>query len=181
LSASRTLEYIWGRECPHLTGRGFAALADAPSLRGIAVSCKFVEDGALGMLPLFPSLRSLMPMDVTDDGFRHVGRCERLEELWCMYCRGTGDAATAQIAGLRLKTYYAGGTQITDRSLEALARMPSLEQIHLHHCQGVTDRGVQHLASLPNLRELAVEGSRNVTRAAFAGLPPRVRVSYSTI
>jgi hypothetical protein len=181
LSASRTLEYIWGRECPHLTGRGFAALADAPSLRGIAVSCKFVEDGALGMLPLFPSLRSLMPMDVTDDGFRHVGRCERLEELWCMYCRGTGDAATAQIAGLRLKTYYAGGTQITDRSLETLARMPSLEQIHLHHCQGVTDRGVQHLASLPNLRELAVEGSRNVTRAAFAGLPPRVRVSYSTI
>ena len=27
LSRSRTLEYLWGRECPNLHGRGFAALA----------------------------------------------------------------------------------------------------------------------------------------------------------
>jgi hypothetical protein len=181
LSASRTLEYIWGRECPHLTGRGFAALADAPSLKGIAVSCKFVEDGALGMLPLFPSLRAIMPMDVTDEGFRHVGRCERLEDLWCMYCRDTGDAATAHIAGLRLKTYYAGGSKITDRSLGILARMTSLERIQVHHCQGITDAGVRLLAGLPNLRELAIEGSRTVTRAAFQGFATRVRVNYSSI
>jgi hypothetical protein len=120
-------------------------------------------------------------MDVTDEGFRHVGQCERLEALWCMYCRDTGDAATAHIAGLRLKTYYAGLTKITDRSLDILARMTSLERIQIHHCQGVTDRGVRLLASLPNLRELAVEGSRNVTRAAFQGFPPGVRVSYASV
>jgi len=181
LSASRTLECIWGRECPHLTGRGFAALADAPSLKGLAVSCKFVEDGALGMLPLFPALRAIMPMDVTDEGFRHIGRCERLEELWCMYCRETGDAATEHIAGLRLKSYYAGLTKITDRSLQILARMTSLERIHIHHCQGVTDAGVRMLAALPDLRSLSIEGSRNVTRAGFKGFAPRVRVSYSSI
>jgi hypothetical protein len=181
LSASRTLEYIWGRECPRLTGRGFAALADAPSLKGLAVSCKFVEDGALGRLPLFPSLRALMPMDVSDEGFRHVGRCERLEDLWCMYCRDTGDAATEHVAGLRLKKYYAGLTKITDRSLETLARMPTLERIELHHCQGVTDEGVQSLARLPNLRELAIEGSRNVTRNGMSGFAPHVRVRYSSI
>ena len=181
LSASRTLEYIWGRECPRLTGRGFAALADAPSLKGIAVSCKFVEDGALGMLPLFPSLRGLMPMDVPDEGFRHIGRCDRLEDLWCMYCRDTGDAATEHVAGLRLKTYYAGATKMTDRSLDILSRMTSLERIQLHHCQGVTDAGVRMLGALPDLRELSIEGSRNVTRAAFKGFAPRVRVSYSSI
>jgi hypothetical protein len=92
LSRSRTLEYLWGRECAHLTGRGFAAMATMPSLKGLAVSCKYVDDQALAMLPRFPSLRALMPMDVSDEGFRHVGRCERLEQLWCMYCRDTGDA-----------------------------------------------------------------------------------------
>jgi hypothetical protein len=181
LSASKTLECLWGRECPGLTGRGFTAMSAIPSLTGLAVSCKAVDDRALATLPDFPSLRALMPMDVADDGFRHVGRCERLEDLWCMYCRDTGDAATAHIAGLRLKTYYAGVTTITDRSLGILARMTSLERIQVHHCHGVTDAGVRLLAGLPNLRELAIEGSRNVTRAAFQAFATRVRVSYSSI
>jgi hypothetical protein len=180
LSASATIEYIWGRECPHLGSRGFAALSSMPSLLGLAVSCKQVGDAALATLPSFPRLRSLMPLDVTDEGFRHVGRCERLEELWCMYCRETGDAATEHIAGLRLKTYYAGLTKMTDRSLDILARMTSLEKIQIHHCQGITDGGVRSLAELPNLRELSIEGSRTVTRAAFQGFAPRVRVAYST-
>ncbi len=181
LSRSATIEYIWGRECPNLTGRGFVALSAMPALKGLAVSCKHVDEAALAALPAFPSLRALMPMDVTDDGFRHVGRCERLEDLWCMYCRDTGDAATAHVAGLRLKKYYAGKTQITDRSLEILARMPSLERIELYHCNGVTDKGVRLLAQLPNLRELSVQGSRNVMRNGLSGFAPRVRVSYSSI
>ena len=111
LSRSQTIEYIWGRECPNLGGRGFAALAAMPALRGLAVSCKNVDDSALSALPRFPALRGLMPMDVPDEGFRHVGRCEQLEDLWCMYCRDTGDTATGHIAGLsRLKSYYAGPT-----------------------------------------------------------------------
>jgi hypothetical protein len=181
LSRSATLEYLWGRECPNLTGRGFAAMAAMASLKGLAVSCKLVDDASLAMLPRFPSLRALMPMDVSDAGFRHVGRCEGLEELWCMYCRDTGDAATAHIAGLRLKTYYAGSTQITDRSLERLAAMPTLERVLLHSCQRIADAGVRNLGRLPHLRELAVEGCRNVTRAGVGGFAPGVRVSYSTI
>jgi hypothetical protein len=181
VSASKTLEYLWGRECPKLTGRGFRAMSAIPSLKGLAVSCKFVDDEALATLPRFPSLRALMPMAGSDGGFRHVGACERLEDLWCMYCRDTGDAATAHIAGLRLKTYYAGVTKITDRSLEILSRMTSLEHVNLHHCQGVTDTGVLGLAALPNLRHLQVEGCRNVTRRGTAGFTPRVRVSYSSI
>ena len=75
LSRSRTIEYIWGRECPNLGSRGFAAMAAMPALRGLAVSCLNVDDAALSVLPDFPALRQLMPMDVPDDGFRHVGRC----------------------------------------------------------------------------------------------------------
>ena len=43
LSQSRTIEYIWGRECPNLQGRGFATLANMPALKGLAVSCRFVD------------------------------------------------------------------------------------------------------------------------------------------
>ena len=29
-------------------------------------------------LPKFPALRELMPMDVPDQGYRHIARCEAL-------------------------------------------------------------------------------------------------------
>jgi hypothetical protein len=178
LSRSPTLEYLWGRECPNLTGRGFRALAGMPALKGIAVSCARVDDAALSTLPEFPSLVDLLPMDVTDEGFRHVGRCRDLERLWCMYCRDTGDAATEEIAGLDLELYYAGKTRITDRSLEILGWMDSLESIELWEIAGITDAGIAPLAKLPHLREISVEDSPNVTRRGMSVFPPRVRVIY---
>ncbi len=180
LSRSQTIEYIWGRECPNLTGRGFAALSTMPALRGLAVSCKLVDDAALALLPRFPALRELMPMDVTDEGFRHVGRCEALEGLWCMYCRDTTDAATEHIAGLaKLKTYYAGQTKITDRSLDILSRMPSLENLEFWNCAGITNAGVAQLAALPGLREISVDGCQQVTPEIIALFPAHVRVRHS--
>src|SRR5262249_34014137 len=98
LSRSRTIEYIWGRECPNLPGRGCVALAELPSLKGLAVSCKHVDDASLAALPRFPALTWLLPMDMPDEGFRHAGRCAQLEKLTCMYCRDTGDVATEHIA-----------------------------------------------------------------------------------
>src|SRR5499426_2073922 len=134
-------QYIWGRECPNHGGGGFTALAAMSALRGLAVSCKNVDDTALSALPSFPALRALIPLDVPDEGFRHVGRCERLEELWLRYCCDTGDAATERNAGLSwLKTYYAGKTKVTDRSLEILGCMPSLEKIEFCECGGLPMR-----------------------------------------
>lgn len=180
LSASRTIEYIWGRGCPNLGSRGFSALASLPSLRGIALGCRNVDDTALSALPRFPALRELMPMDVSDAGFVHVGRCENLEALWCMYCQETGDEATRHIVGLsRLKTYYAGKTRITDRSLEILGRMTSLERLEFWQCAGITDSGMAHLAALPKLREINLGGLAGVTRAVMRLFPARVRVDYS--
>jgi hypothetical protein len=177
LSASSSIEYIWGRECPFLTNRGFVALRDMPALKGLAVSCLHVDDDGLAALPHFPALTDLLPMDVNDDGFRHVARCAKLEKLWCMYCRDTGDAATEHIAGLDLELYYAGKTRITDRSLQILGRMHSLEKIELWEIGAITDAGIAALATLPSLRELSIEGSPNVTRAGLNVLPRTVRVN----
>src|SRR5207253_1989731 len=113
-------------------------------------------------------------------GFRHIGRCERLDRLTCMYCRDTTDAATEHIAGLRLRYYYAGLTLITDRSLEILGRMPSLEQLELYECKGVTDAGLVLVAGLPRLREVQLEGLPGVTFEGTRIFPAQVRVKYST-
>jgi len=180
LSRSRTLEYLWGRECPNLGGRGFAALSKMPALRGLAVSCKNVDDESLSALSRFPALRELMPMDVADAGFRHVGACRELEGLWCMYCRETTDAATEHITGLtKLKTYYAGLTQITDRSLETLGLMSSLDRLEFFECKKVTDAGLVFLARLPRLREVELHGLPGVTHEGTKVFPATVRVNYS--
>jgi hypothetical protein len=177
LSRSQTLEFIWGRECPNLGGRGFAAMAAMPALKGLAVSCLKVDDAALASLPRFPALKQLMPMDVSDDGFRHVGQCRQLERLWCMYCRDTGDVATGHLGGLsKLKTYYAGKTQITDRSLEILGRLHALERIELWQTSGVTDTGLAFLGGLPRLREIVLDGLPKVTREGASVFPASVRV-----
>jgi hypothetical protein len=181
LSRSQSIEYVWGRKCPNLQGRGFAALAAMPALAGLAVSCQRVDDASLAALPRFPALTWLLPMDVPDEGFRHVGRCERLERLTCMYCRDTGDAATAHIAGLtRLKSYYAGQTRITDRSLEILGGMPSLEEVELSACAGISNAGLAHLARLPRLRKVSVDAAGRVSRAGLAVFPAHVRVDFWT-
>ena len=81
LSSSRSIEHIWGRRCYNLQRRGFMALADMPALRYLSVSCKNVDDTGLSALPRFPALAELMPMDVPDEGYRHIGQCSRLESL----------------------------------------------------------------------------------------------------
>jgi hypothetical protein len=180
LSHSKTLEFLWGRDCPNLGSRGFAALSNMPALRGLGVGCRNVDDEALSTLPRFPALRELTPVGMRDSGFRYVGRCERLERLTCMYCRETTDAATEQIVALPLRYYYAGLTLITDRSLEALGRMPTLEQVELYECNGVTDAGLVFLAGLPRLREVHLDGLPGVTLAGTRVFPGHVRVKYTT-
>jgi F-box/leucine-rich repeat protein 14 len=176
LSRSRSIEYIWGRRCHNLGTRGFRALAAMPALRGLSVSCLNVDDDGISTLPSFPALEELMPMDIPDAGYRHVGRCERLESLILMYCRDTTDAATEHITGLRHLSYYFNSyTTISDRTPELLSTMDSLERITFDTCHGLTDAGVARLARLPKLRELRVSG-QGVTSALRDAFPPGVEV-----
>lgn len=181
LSRSETIEYLWGRECPNLRAAGFAALAEMRALKGLAVSCKFVVDADLAKLPDFPSLIELMPMDVSDDGFRHIGRCRQIESLILMYCRDTTDVATSHIVGMsNLRKYHAGYTLITDRSLEMLGGMNSLEELSFEGCKFISDAGIGFLTSLPRLREISIGGCPKVTRNGVTGFASSVRVNYDT-
>jgi hypothetical protein len=178
LSRSRSIEYLWGRRCYNLRRRGFTALADMPALRHLSVSCRNVDDTGLSALPRFPALTELMPMDVPDAGYRHVGRCERLESLVLMYCRETGDVATQHITGLAglkcfARRFGSGRTPVL------LSGMPSLEEVTFDSCAGLTDAGVIALARLPRLQSLSVSGMRKVTGAVAAAFAAPVQVHYS--
>jgi hypothetical protein len=156
------------------------ALASMPALRSLSVSCKNVDDVGLSALPRFPALSELMPMDVPDDGYRHVGRCERLESLVLMYCRETTDVATEHLTKLaKLEKYFVSYNRITDRTPEILSRMPSLEDLTFDACAGLTDAGIAALARLPRLRELRLSGMPNVTASVVAAFGADVRVRYS--
>jgi hypothetical protein len=180
LSRSQSIEHIWGRRCHNLQRRGFMALADMPALQYLSVSCKNVDDVGVSALPRFPALRELMPMDVPDEGYRHIGRCERLESLVLMYCRETTDRATEHIAELSaLKKYFASYNRITDRTPEILSGIPSLEEVQFDSCAGLTNAGITMLARLPGLRELRVGGMPRVTGDVAAAFAAHVRVSYS--
>jgi hypothetical protein len=179
LSRSTSLEYLWGRRCHNLQRRGFTALSTMPSLRALSVSCLNVDDAGLSTLPAFPALTELMPMDVPDAGYRHIGRCDRLESLVLMYCRDTGDEATSHLTGLsRLRSYFASYTRITDRTPRLLSTIDSLESIVLDTCAGVSTAGIASLARLPRLRELSVSGMPLVTRDVTSAFPAGVRVRY---
>jgi hypothetical protein len=179
LSQSQSIEYIWGRRCHNLRTRGFTALANMPALRGLSVSCKNVDDAGVATLPQFRSLRELMPMDVPDEGYRHIARCVNLESLILMYCRDTSDAATEHIVRMPLlKYYFASYTRVTDLTPELLSRMESLERITLDGCAGVSNTGLAHLTRLPRLRELRVSGP-GITSDIVSAFPARTRVYYS--
>lgn len=176
LSESRSIEYIWGRRCNNLRTRGFLALANMPALRGLSVSCLNVDDAGVAALPEFPALRELVPMDVPDAGYRHIGRCNGLDSLILMYCRDTTDGATEHITGLsRLSYYFNSYTTITDRTPALLSGMPSLERITFDACKNLTNAGVAQLARLPKLRELRISG-RGVSSDVARAFGPQVDV-----
>lgn len=179
LSASRTLARIWGRRCHNLRTRGFVALSRMPALHTLSVSCLNVEDAGIAALPDFPALRDLMPMDVPDAGYRHIGKCRALEVLTLMYCRDTTDAATEHITGLHnLRKYFNSYTTITDRTPSLLSTMDALEEVTLSACNNITDDGVARLARLPRLRKVDVSGAA-LTPAVASRFPAHVVVRYA--
>lgn len=95
-----------------------------------------------------------------------------------MYCRDTGDAATEHVGHLRLRSYYAGLTQITDRTLEILGRMDSLEVVELFETKQITDAGLAHIARLPRLLRFDMSGLPNVTYDGFRLFPKSVQVNW---
>jgi hypothetical protein len=70
--------------------------------------------------------------------------------------------------------------RVTDRSLEILGSMESLEQVDLYECLKVTDAGLPFLARLPKLREVRLDALPGVTLEGTKVFGLGVHVYYST-
>lgn len=179
LARPATLEKLWtGRDPINLTRGGWNALAQMPTITTLGISLANLDQQALAQLPHFRSLLEITPIDLTDEGFLHIGKCTQLKRLSCMYCRESSDIATQYIANLNLTSYYAGLTRIMDHSLALLSKMESLESIELFETRHITDEGLKHLVNLPKLKELNLGAVPGVTLAGTQIFNPRVAVRY---
>jgi hypothetical protein len=79
-----------------------------------------------------------------------------------------------------LKKYHAGYTLMTDRSLELLGQMNSLEELSFEGCKFITDAGIPFLTNLPRLREISIGGCPSVTRAGVTRFRRNIVVNYDT-
>jgi hypothetical protein len=149
--------------------------------RGLGVSLKNVDDEALSALPRFAALEELTPIDVRDEGFRHVGGClaAHAADVHVLprddRCGDGTHRRTTVLVLLR-------GTDADHRSKSRGAGRDgdAIEQVELYECKGVTDAGFPFLARLPRLHEVHLDGLPGVTLEETKIFPAHVCVHYTT-
>jgi hypothetical protein len=119
-----------------------------------------LDDAALADLPALPRLRGLLivgdlPVSSPNRGLGHVGKCLGLEEL-SISDAALSDDESAQLAGLtRLRLLLLRSNQLTDNSMDTLAKLTSLESLTFTEAEKVTDSAIYRLVQqLPNLKIL---------------------------
>jgi len=124
-----------------------------------------LSDEALQYLVGFPRLRILLLSDTqaSDSSMRHLAQLKRLERLYMWDAVNVGDAGVAHLSTLRrLRYIHLTTSQITDKSLEAFARMPMLEGLCLQFNR-FSDQGLKHLSRMDKLENLWVCGREGET------------------
>lgn len=117
-------------------------------------------------LTALPALEKLgfMENGLGDAALVHVGKLGKLTHLTFGDHQVT-DAGLKQLANLKHLTYLnlcfpdkKSGGMISDKGMEAIARIDSLETLDLRATQ-ITDAGLASLQKLPRLKELLVNGT----------------------
>ncbi len=119
-----------------------------------------------------PALRRLRVAgsDIDDAALARLAAGSRLELLDAVGCERLTSAALASIGSLKsLRNLRLSGPAINDESVQQLAGLSDLAAVLLQQTE-VTDRGVEVLAKLPKLKEVNLFGSRAVSDASLAAL-----------
>lgn len=70
-----------------------------------------------------------------------------------------------------LETIYSdGNSQVTDRGVQAVARLAGLRDLDLEWSEAITDRALAHLETVPHLRWVDLTGCSGVTAAGMESL-----------
>jgi Leucine-rich repeat (LRR) protein len=138
-----------------------AVFGRLPSVQILSLQGNSFSDEGLKHLAGLKQLRSLWvgmnKQPITDAGVRHLTALTSLQGLDLQGAHLT-DAAVAALKDLKqLRSLYlcgaAGGSQITDASIEPLLGMTKLQDLGIQNTR-LTEQGVKRLLTLPELKTL---------------------------
>jgi len=183
------LESLDLHNCSLLTGQGVAHLARLNLTNLKLEGCDCVDDDSVGFLAEISTLRTLdiSSSDITGTGLKKL-QSLRLEALDISHCRkiASGDfsfaasllilnlsytlAADSDLHGLpNLTSLRLETCNITDRALELVAKITTLQSLNVYNCVMITDDGLAHLANT-RLKGVNLAFCKHVTDKGLAEL-----------
>jgi Leucine-rich repeat (LRR) protein len=122
----------------------------------------WITDSDLERLAAMPDLEhiDLSHTRITDIGFEHLRKLERVQTVNLYFAEQIGDGALAAMKNWKqLRELSLHGTKVTDAGLTQLANHAALESLDIGYAL-ITDGGFDALTTLPNLKSLAIGGNK---------------------
>jgi Leucine-rich repeat (LRR) protein len=141
---------------------GVTVRDNAGKIVAVDLRASWVADTDIAELARIPDLTrlDLSLTRISDQGLRNLRAAPKIAELNLYYAELITDDGMSAVRGWKhLKRLNLRGTKITDKTLEMLATVPTLESLDIGFAE-ITDVGLDHLSVLPNLRELTIGGNK---------------------
>lgn len=142
---------------PRITGNVLQTLASVKTLERLDLLDARLVSADLEGLSAWPKLSSLsLPGPIDDETVKHLRACPRLTALTL----GQREITPAELQSLSawksLRKLTMIHAQLSNEALGAIAKLESVEELHLMDC-GLTDDRLKHLRVSPELTYLALE------------------------
>jgi Leucine-rich repeat (LRR) protein len=150
----------------HVTDADIAKLGRLNKLKRLFLASTDITDGIADHLSQFPNLE-LLDVSVTPVGSRTaraLSRLTHLRRLDASVTQFTDEDMLALAKSVSLKRLGLSETRVTDRGLRNLSSNKSLEELDLRELGAITDDGVAALANLPHL--VSLELHHNLVKGA---------------
>ena len=140
-----------------IRGKGFAALAQIPSLLSISINrCRAIDESLAEGLEAFKNHKAISYLSIT-------------------FCRVPQDVPEAISRISSLQRLYLSGTTITDDGLKPLSALPNLQHLDVDFTR-VSDSGVRYLTKCPQLQILYVKNTEiSDTGVRYLATCPRLQ------
>jgi Leucine-rich repeat (LRR) protein len=162
----------------YMTDAGLEHLKKLPKLEYLCLYGSRFTDAGCVYIKEMPSLRILSFHEnlsrISDAGLVHIAQMPRLEILCLHGMKNITDEGIANLTKMSsLRMLNIASSQVTDRGLEYLSQIKTLECLELPQDQkGITDKGLEYLSRLSNLKDLSI------SRVIF--VDPKMNKEYYT-
>ena len=137
------------------------------------VNCKITDES----LDTIAELKRLTTLcldgnpEITDQGAVKIASLKELQSLARFNDCNVGDETCKTLASLsKLIWIGLGGTRVTDKGIDVLTSLKSLERLELHGCKRLTDQVLESLAKISSLTELSITNNPQLTEPAIRKL-----------